>query len=112
MDAGEEGAWCHQCSEGEPPVKKQRELSLRRRAQKGNQQNEVALGVGVHLCLTGLLLPQVTVPFQTESLYRESMFVRSFCMYPYSQYQRLLWLLFSNEWMFIPAPCNGAPSNS
>ena len=81
MDAGEEGAWCHQCSEGEPPVKKQRELSLRRRAQKGNQQIEVALGVGVHLCLTGLLLPQVTVPFQTESLYRESRFVCSFCMY-------------------------------
>ena len=28
MDAGEEGGWCYQCSEGEPPVKKQRELSL------------------------------------------------------------------------------------
>ena len=38
MDAGEEGAWCHQCSEGKPPVKKQRELSLRRHTEKGNQQ--------------------------------------------------------------------------
>ena len=37
MDAGEEGAWCHQCSEDEPPVKKQGELCRRRPPQKGNQ---------------------------------------------------------------------------
>ena len=47
------------------------------------------IGAVVHSCFTGLLLPQVTVPFQTESLCRESaislVFIRSFFLFVSTQ---------------------------